>query len=78
MIVCSWDVRRLIDQLGGPDGFSRQCEQRGYGSVPTKTVRKWLSRGRIPSRGLAAAALLLSSQRRAMTSFVVHQERSGA
>lgn len=70
MMVLRWDVRGLIDAMGGAGEFARTCERKGYGTVTPKTVRKWRERRSIPPGGLAAAVLELSAQGRALAPYI--------
>lgn len=70
MIRLRWDVPGLIDALGGPGCFARECEARGYGAVKPKMVRKWLERRSIPPAGLAVAELVLGSRGERLAKFI--------
>ena len=73
MLLVGWNVRALIDAVGGAGAFATECERKGYGSITAKAVRKWRERDSIPPGGLAAAALVLSSKGHVLTQFIDKQ-----
>jgi hypothetical protein len=71
-----WDVRRLLNALGGVQAFADECARRGWDIRPY-TVQKWHERGSIPAHGIAAALLVLGSRRRPIMKFITTDDGQG-
>lgn len=70
MLSVKWNVKAILEALGGPQAFAEECLVRGWAPIAPIAIKKWRERSRIPSHGLAAAALILRDTGPPLTTFI--------
>jgi hypothetical protein len=73
-----WNVKAILEALGGPQAFAEECLVRGWAPIAPVAIKKWRERSRIPSHGLAAAAMILHDTGPPLITFITAKQGSCA
>lgn len=76
MLSLKWNVKAILEALGGPQAFADECLVRGWAPIAPIAIKKWRERSRIPSHGLAAAALILRDTGPPLITFITIKQGS--